>query len=56
MLLCFVFFRKVSLSWEGSLEKWISYKPKEGRNRYAALLMRSHYVGLNLKRRDGEVL
>lgn len=38
MLLCFVFFRKVSLFWEGSLEKWISYNPKEGRNRYAAPL------------------
>lgn len=26
MLLCPVFFRKVSLFWEGSLEKWISKK------------------------------
>lgn len=56
MLLGFVFFRKVSLSWEGSLEKWISYTPKEGRNRYAALLVLPHKAGINLKRRDGEVL
>lgn len=56
MLLCFVFFSRVSLWWEGSLEKWISYKPKEGRNRYAALLVLSHTVRMNLERRDGEVL
>lgn len=36
VLLCPVFFRKVSLFWEGSLEKWISQNPEEGRNRYAA--------------------
>lgn len=60
VLLCPVFFRKVSLFWEGSLEKWISQNPEEGRNRYAAQHRHAHTltysVETNPKRRDREVL
>lgn len=60
VLLCLVFFRRASLFWEGSLEKWISENPKEGRNRYAAphytMYTFPHIVETNLKQGDREEL
>lgn len=60
VLLCLVFFRRAPLFWEGSLEKWISENPKEGRNRYAAphytMYTFSYIVETNLKRGGREEL